>query len=242
MKLGRLGSSVYKHWSAKDYVQDGLVAMWDGIENAGWGTHDPNATSWVDMSGNGHDAAKYGDVVWESNCAVMNGSNTRFLTAREVSLENFTFEACIKSDDVLYDREYIAWNLGAQEKAGIDWLENKGITQYRTHIGYGSSGAIKGWNYANSGGSPVDGSTATLRCLGTDLWMCQNGISVSQQTISTIALPTDKRVMLGGTIYSTSAGSFYKGRFYSLRIYSRALTSAEIARNYRIDKYRFNLP
>lgn len=24
-------------YTAKDYVQDGLVAMWDGIENAGWG-------------------------------------------------------------------------------------------------------------------------------------------------------------------------------------------------------------
>jgi hypothetical protein len=31
--------------SAKSCVQDVLVAMWDGIENAGWGTHDANATS-----------------------------------------------------------------------------------------------------------------------------------------------------------------------------------------------------
>ena len=35
--------------TARDYVQDGLVAMWDGIENAGWGVHDPNATNWVDL-------------------------------------------------------------------------------------------------------------------------------------------------------------------------------------------------
>ena len=32
--------------TAKDYVQDGLLALWDGIENAGWGTHDVNATTW----------------------------------------------------------------------------------------------------------------------------------------------------------------------------------------------------
>ena len=25
--------------TARDYVQNGLVAMWDGIENAGWGQH-----------------------------------------------------------------------------------------------------------------------------------------------------------------------------------------------------------
>ena len=38
--------------TAKDYVQDGLIAMWDGIENAGWGTHDASATTWKDLVGN----------------------------------------------------------------------------------------------------------------------------------------------------------------------------------------------
>lgn len=33
MLFGRRGLS------AKSYVQDGLIAMWDGIENAGWGRH-----------------------------------------------------------------------------------------------------------------------------------------------------------------------------------------------------------
>jgi hypothetical protein len=43
-----------KGLSAKDYIQDGLVAMWDGIENAGWGEHDPYAAEIADLSGNGH--------------------------------------------------------------------------------------------------------------------------------------------------------------------------------------------
>jgi len=37
--------------TARDYVQNGLVAMWDGIENAGWGVHDDGATAWVDLVG-----------------------------------------------------------------------------------------------------------------------------------------------------------------------------------------------
>lgn len=37
--------------TARDYVQDGLVAMWDGIENAGWGVHDDTATVWMDLVG-----------------------------------------------------------------------------------------------------------------------------------------------------------------------------------------------
>jgi len=35
--------------TARSYVQEGLVAMWDGIENAGWGVHDPNATTWKEL-------------------------------------------------------------------------------------------------------------------------------------------------------------------------------------------------
>ena len=45
-------------YTAKDYVQDGLIAMWDGIENAGWGVHDTNATVWKDLVG-GNDATLF---------------------------------------------------------------------------------------------------------------------------------------------------------------------------------------
>ena len=38
--------------SAARYVQDGLLACWDGVENAGTGVHDPSTTVWKDLSGN----------------------------------------------------------------------------------------------------------------------------------------------------------------------------------------------
>ena len=56
MMLGaRTAAWAKSGYTAKDYVQDGLVAMLDGIENAGFGTNDANATVWVDLSGNGND-------------------------------------------------------------------------------------------------------------------------------------------------------------------------------------------
>ena len=33
------------------YIQDGLVAHWDGIDNAGFGLHDANANAWKDIVG-----------------------------------------------------------------------------------------------------------------------------------------------------------------------------------------------
>ena len=34
-------------YTSASYVQNGLIAQWDGIDNAGTGTHDPNATTAV---------------------------------------------------------------------------------------------------------------------------------------------------------------------------------------------------
>lgn len=36
-------------YTAADYVQDGLIAMWDGIENAGLGIHDYDAINWTNL-------------------------------------------------------------------------------------------------------------------------------------------------------------------------------------------------
>lgn len=38
-------------FSTSNYVQDGLIACWDGIENAGKGVHDSEATVWTDIVG-----------------------------------------------------------------------------------------------------------------------------------------------------------------------------------------------
>lgn len=38
-------------YDSSSYVQNGLIAQWDGIDNAGTGTHDPTATTWKDLAG-----------------------------------------------------------------------------------------------------------------------------------------------------------------------------------------------
>lgn len=47
-------------WTAKSYIQDGLIAMWDCLENVGFGQFDQSATTWVDLSGNGYDMSMTG--------------------------------------------------------------------------------------------------------------------------------------------------------------------------------------
>ena len=35
--------------SAKDYIQDGLIALFDGEENVGWGIHESNPVKWQNL-------------------------------------------------------------------------------------------------------------------------------------------------------------------------------------------------
>ena len=38
-------------YDSSSYVQNWLIAQWDGIDNQGTGTHDPTATTWKDLKG-----------------------------------------------------------------------------------------------------------------------------------------------------------------------------------------------
>ena len=49
--------------SAKDYITDGLIAMWDGIENIGYGKHSYDASVWYDLVG-GYNAMIKDGVPW----------------------------------------------------------------------------------------------------------------------------------------------------------------------------------
>ena len=63
-----------------------------------------------------------------------------------------------------------------------------------------------------------------------------NGVKVATTSaVNPSSVPASGTI--GGTGYAISGGS----KFYSMRVYKRALTNEEIARNYEIDQARFGL-
>ena len=52
---------------AHSYVQKGLVACYDGIDNAGTGVHDSTAATWADLSGNGFDGTLAANLGWAAD-------------------------------------------------------------------------------------------------------------------------------------------------------------------------------
>ena len=109
--------------TSKMYISDGLVAQWDGIENAGVGVHDNATQTWTDLTGNGWDA-KNGmnvqDLRWNANSFtfIRNWSWTFYVEKQNLvpSLgEKFTIEAFVKPT-----ANY------AQDNAGVFGAHNDG--------------------------------------------------------------------------------------------------------------------
>ena len=204
------------------YVTDGLVAMWDGEWNAGWGLHDPNATTWKDII-SGYDL----DVTsgtWGDKGLV--GTSTNACNATMTTVPQ-SFIDIISSDGCTV--EAVATPLGY----------GTNIYSFSSSIwsiyGWGNS-VIWYWfriqsgpfNISNKGviGEPISFS-GTTDSNKRARWYC-NAQQLGSGTYGSQTANND--VFLG-----------IKGIIHTARIYNRTLSDAEIAANYAIDKERFNL-
>jgi hypothetical protein len=71
------GWTIQRKHSARSYIQDGLIAMWDGKENTAFGIHNPNATVWTDIVGGKIASPKQtgNNPIWGTNGFTGDGVN-----------------------------------------------------------------------------------------------------------------------------------------------------------------------
>lgn len=215
--------------TARDYIQDGLIAMWDGIENAGWGVHDASARTWKNLVGDiDLPLDDYPSQIYFTSNSLYT-SNGRLAERQDVETIDgpITYEVC--------------------------WVRvNKFNQSADTRCNYGQCNLdiFNGqfWHKTSSDGgimSPVNGRAQesvpfTMSVVGT--------MGGSWQTL----IPYVNATQISGSKYSSSIstqgiriGSGWNvpiSKHHNIRVYSRALSAEEIAHNYKIDKERFNLP
>ena len=130
----------------ENYVQDGLVCMYDGKWNAGWGRHDSTATTWRNIGSGG---SRYDAVIASQKASAMPqwgddyvrfppNSPCFYINYREflptVIPTNWTVECVVKDEDGRYSYEY-SGILGLCSKGeyatGVDYV-GLSFGQYRT--------------------------------------------------------------------------------------------------------------
>ena len=228
--------------TARDYVQDGLVVMFDGIENAGFGKHDDNAFP-IDLCGNAilnqsltSSSLLVGDnhfAVDENKIITYDAPILKSLITNDKS--TWTGESCsyysgknpgydsyvmilgdFNSSNIEYSSHYFGFQLYAQA------LSNREGGIARSRFSY--SGHHNTWisiSFAFEQGKPISNAV--------------NGTFYDYMNMGYNNTYYGDYVFIGRT-------DRHVGKYRSIRIYSRALTADEIAHNYAIDKARFNLP
>lgn len=225
--------------TAKSYVQDGLVAMWDGIENAGWGVHDPNATEWIDLVG----GVSMSTCNFGNNYSIPQVATSRTDNVFPLST-NFTLHGYLVTANSIWSN-WTMLGIGDISVAGIQ----KGICL--TGLGGNSFGTVQ---YRKGYSGTVLNSVSTGITVGS-AYSFNITFDISTRTYKVYVDGTYKGEsqissddwVLGGTnvgigtqfLNRNNLGDFKR---HNVLFYSRALTAAEIAANYAIDKARFGLP
>ena len=215
--------------TAKDYVQDGLVAMWDGIENAGWGKHSNAAP--VDLV-NGVKLTAFGspvitDITFDTpKGAFYYADIADFRDA--VNAKRFTFESVMSCDRAENNGIFSIGNRGI-------WIfANNKYNVYAVNVLAANHRQAINPNYLDDGVFRISvvGDTAPKVIIGTTEY------SFSYGTLTSIS---ETRCYIGGLNRVIDFSPALKS-FRNIRLYSRAMTAEEIAHNYAIDKARFGLP
>lgn len=229
--LGRAGGGSVP--SASDYAQDGLIALWDGIENAGVGLHDPNATGFKNLVGNDLDISFSGNYSVGANGVTFSGGYG--LADRY----DFTGESGATISILASYASTSALNANGWSYAG---------TSYRMAAYYERGNWYLALTATPTGIADAISAHTIYRhdfvwdFSGAKILVYRDGLLVGEKPhYGILGYPTNRfRMMAYG---SASDGNYttYGGTVYNCMVYARSISAAESASNYAIDKARFNL-
>ena len=225
-------------YTTDDYIQDGLIAMYDGKNNTGLG-HDDTSKVWVDLSGNGHDGTIIGNINWNDDSLSFDGTNNAVNLGR-INLQDITIEIVLidESTDSNNYASYISnfetggygieKRLDFNKKIFMSVFVNSDYTLIYTKDNFVANKKIS-----------LSGSYSSNKMKLYQLGVLQQESS----TTGSLGMPkNDTVMMIGANPYGEiPTEGRLKGKVYSVRIYNRALSEEEVKQNYTVDKVRFGL-
>ncbi|MBP5284595.1 MAG: hypothetical protein ILO34_00615, partial [Kiritimatiellae bacterium] len=233
-----------------DYEADGLYAQWDGIDNAGSGSHSDASATWANLADPGITVGYSlgGEAQFTENAFRSVSQNSYFQLANAASWwqgigDNSTWEAYVTPGK--------GWTTERSSAAGI----------MGAHWTPGCNGVVFGQIGRGAGNSinfcvckSQEGGVGSI-----DLPFSAVGEGVAMH-IAYVVTPTSSSVYTNGALFASvvaqmplplgeatfnigaafaSADRGFEGDIHAIRVYSRALGADEIATNRDIDEMRF---
>ena len=221
------------------YVEEGLIAHLDGINNTGNG-HSIDTTIWKDLSGHGNDATLYNNPTWDNNSLTFDGQTNYGRLENTINMpfpNGVTLEAKVKVLSTIQKNSAQEF-FGSWDGAGI------GLTYSNTSYFYSSAFINNTWT------SSVDANLSNMNEYytvvatydNTYYKLYINGNLVKTETYGnnlTIETSPAPFAVGGNPARSSGMNSYTNVEFQNVLIYDRALTENEVLRNYEADIARY---
>lgn len=228
--------------SAADYIQDGLVAMWDGIENVGWGEFAPDATSWIDLV-NGVPFVPVSASRMSVGPSYINVANTGMRTdlpgvSDIFASHNFSFQVVLRSNSDSTAATTAFCSAGVTRPGFTGANSASGLATFGT-LNAGSWGTGMNAGY----GSIVSASYVAMPISndGTRVLLYKGSKYIGDMGRAPDKSPlSSNRLSIGINAFNPQLIAVDMD-YFSVRIYNRALSAEEVAYNNEIDKMRFGL-
>lgn len=240
------------------YVQRGLVAQYDGINNAGTGSHDPSATTWKNLAGDESlDGTCDTKLSWngENGWTVSGDCKPVVLGAKiaqTMSTTNFTIQ--IACTPAMIDKRmcYFGQYNGSTSYGSANIEHEKGtgkLRLFRTKESASDSTGNFDWKAT---ATMTRGQFASFAYTVEPAKCIVYKTGASSQTYTTrtfgASLAATESVIGGevqrtgrtSTDYTSGYGITFQGTYYAFRVYNVALTATEVAWNAGLDAVRFN--
>jgi glycerophosphoryl diester phosphodiesterase len=239
-----------ERWGADRYVQSGLIAQFDGLENVAYGAqHSDTATQWTSITGTVSNlkfsfSGRSGSVgSWRPDGRYFDGNSKGSTTANITLGDVWTVQATttMNLSQQLTNKTSPASQYPIVFAADGDsisaYLNNDGSTTTKLYFKSDSYNGLSGANnrasIATFGGRYL---TAAFDRTGTKkTYFTQDSALGSGKANSSNNTVPSLKYWIGGT----DENHYMKGTMHSLRIYNRLLTDAEMAQNREADEVRF---
>ena len=225
-----LGMAHATTYTSASYVQDGLVAQWDAIDNEGTGTHNPSATVWKDLKGN-RDLTLQGNGTWRRGLAFYTSGPGAAGT--NAAPKYLTIEVLCRVEN---GGRIMFWS--GNDRARYVLFDHSLTAPYCRGYFDGSdkTTTAKTLYTRVKCGQPVS-LVATYDNADNVTEIFYDGIDRTYDMMFNTWVAGHTGIVLGDR--KTTSNYPWTGEIYTIRLYDRVLTPEEIARNYQIDVKRF---
>lgn len=249
--------------TAASYIQDGLIAMWDAVENVDWGVHDPDTRTWYALVGGGvlnlPTAASFTDNALLFDRTLTSG---RFKITSQLDAQFWTdYMAALDAKTVTYENCYTLTEYGESAGTGLNYVVRSVVDviddpygflcpRTQVHVYFNTNGGGWGYYWITSKIGTAEG-LHTLAGLfnpnGARVYasLYFDGIHKTSSVVPTSAVADENVDFSALYAGKFSIGSRYQNatvdKIHNFRIYNRVLSSDEIQYNALVDRIRFGL-